>query len=52
MQTIDELLAEVPAFEGMAPEQLELIAGCAANRVFDERRVPASARASRPTPST
>ena len=34
MRTIDALLSEVPAFEGMAPEWLELIAGCAVNRVF------------------
>ena len=36
MRTIDALLAEVPAFEGMAAERLELIAGCAANRVFED----------------
>jgi CRP/FNR family transcriptional regulator, cyclic AMP receptor protein len=35
MRTIDALLTEVPAFEGMAPERLELIAGCAVNRVFE-----------------
>lgn len=35
MRTIDALLAELPAFEGMAAERLELIAGCAANRVFE-----------------
>jgi CRP-like cAMP-binding protein len=35
MRTIDALLTEVPAFEGMATERLELIAGCAANRVFE-----------------
>jgi CRP/FNR family cyclic AMP-dependent transcriptional regulator len=35
MRTIDQLLAEVPAFEGMEPAQLELIAGCARNRVVD-----------------
>ena len=34
MRTIDELLADVAAFAGMAPEHLELIAGCAANRGF------------------
>lgn len=34
MQRLDELLAEVPAFQGMAQAHLELIAGCAANRVF------------------
>ena len=35
MRTIDALLAELPAFEGMAAERLELIAGCAAHRVVD-----------------
>jgi CRP/FNR family transcriptional regulator, cyclic AMP receptor protein len=35
MRTIDALLTEVPSFEGMAPERLELIAGCAVNRVFE-----------------
>jgi CRP-like cAMP-binding protein len=34
MRTIDALLADVPAFAGMAPDRLELIAGCASNRVF------------------
>jgi CRP/FNR family transcriptional regulator, cyclic AMP receptor protein len=34
MRTIDALLAEVPAFEGMASGHLELIAACASNRVF------------------
>jgi len=34
MRTIDALLAEVPAFEGLQPDHLELIAGCAMNRVF------------------
>ena len=34
MRTIDELLEEVPAFEGLTDEQLDLIAGCALNRVF------------------
>ena len=36
MRTIDELLGEVPMFEGMARERIELIAGCASNRVFDD----------------
>ncbi|MGZ5412725.1 MAG: cyclic nucleotide-binding domain-containing protein [Solirubrobacterales bacterium] len=36
MQTIDELIAEAPCFEGMAPAHLELIAGCARNQVFDQ----------------
>ena len=36
MRAIDELLAEAPAFEGMAAAHLELIAGCAHNEVFEE----------------
>ena len=36
MQTIEELLAEAPAFNGMAREHLELIAGCAKNRAFED----------------
>jgi len=31
MKTMDTLIAEVPTFEGLAPAQLELIAGCATN---------------------
>ena len=31
MKTIDELLAEIPAFAGLAPAQLDVIAGCATN---------------------
>lgn len=31
MRTIDQLLAEAPTFDGLAPEHLELIAGCAWN---------------------
>ena len=34
MQTIDDLLREVPAFTGMRDEHLELVAGCATNKVF------------------
>jgi CRP/FNR family transcriptional regulator, cyclic AMP receptor protein len=34
MRTIDALLAEVPVLSGLAAEHLELIAGCARNRVF------------------
>lgn len=34
MRTIDALLEDVPAFGGLADEHLELIAGCALNRVF------------------
>lgn len=36
MRAIDELLADVPVFEGMSAAQLALIAGCASNRVFEE----------------
>ncbi len=36
MQTIDELLSEAPAFEGMGRAHLELIAGCARNRTFEK----------------
>jgi CRP-like cAMP-binding protein len=36
MRAIDELLADVPVFEGMPAEQLALIAGCASNRVFED----------------
>jgi CRP-like cAMP-binding protein len=36
VQTIDALLPEVPAFAGMAPDRLALIAGCAVNRVFED----------------
>lgn len=36
MRTIDALLHDVPSFEGMAPEHLALIAGCATNHVFTE----------------
>jgi CRP/FNR family cyclic AMP-dependent transcriptional regulator len=35
MQEIDSLLAEVPAFDGLAPAYLALIAGCAHNVHFD-----------------
>jgi CRP-like cAMP-binding protein len=31
MKMMDGLIAEVPTFEGLAPAQLELIAGCATN---------------------
>lgn len=34
MQTIDELLEEIDVFRGLADEHLDLIAGCALNRVF------------------
>ena len=36
MQTIEQLLAEAPAFDGMAQDQLALIAGCAQNKVFED----------------
>jgi CRP-like cAMP-binding protein len=36
MQTIDALLAQVPSFDGMSPDHLALIAGCASNRVFED----------------
>jgi CRP/FNR family cyclic AMP-dependent transcriptional regulator len=36
VQTIEQLLAETAAFDGMSPDQLALIAGCAQNRVFDD----------------
>lgn len=36
MKTIEELLAEAPAFEGMSEEHLALIAGCAQNKAFRE----------------
>ncbi len=34
MQTIDELLSDVPTLAGLDPAQLELIAGCARNRGY------------------
>ena len=34
MQTIDELLEEIDVFRGLSDEHLDLIAGCALNRVF------------------
>jgi CRP-like cAMP-binding protein len=34
MRTIDALLAEIPSLAGLRDEHLELIAGCARNRVF------------------
>ena len=36
MKTIEQLLAEAPAFDGMATDHLELIAGCAQNRAFEQ----------------
>ena len=34
MQTIEQLLAEAPAFNGMSEEHLALIAGCAPEQDF------------------
>jgi CRP-like cAMP-binding protein len=34
MRTIDTLLGEVPLFEGLAADELELLAGCASNARF------------------
>jgi CRP-like cAMP-binding protein len=36
LQTIDELLAEVPVFSTLAAEHRELIAGCGQNTVFED----------------
>jgi CRP-like cAMP-binding protein len=36
VQTIEQLLAEAPAFNGMEQDQLALIAGCAQNKVFGD----------------
>jgi CRP/FNR family cyclic AMP-dependent transcriptional regulator len=36
VQTIEQLLAEAPAFNGMSDEHLALIAGCAQNKVFED----------------
>jgi CRP-like cAMP-binding protein len=36
MRTIDQLLTDAPAFEGMSREHLDFIAGCAQNRTFEE----------------
>ena len=38
MHTLDEIVAESPMFEGLAQEQLELIAGCARNVGFEPGR--------------
>jgi CRP-like cAMP-binding protein len=35
MRTLDALITESPVFEGLDAEQLELIAGCASNVVFE-----------------
>jgi CRP/FNR family transcriptional regulator, cyclic AMP receptor protein len=36
VQTIEQLLAEAPAFDGMSEEHLALIAGCAQNKTFTD----------------
>ena len=36
MHTLDEIVADSPVFEGLAQEQLELIAGCARNVGFEQ----------------
>jgi CRP-like cAMP-binding protein len=36
VQTIDALLPQMPAFDGMSAGQLALIAGCASNCVFED----------------
>ncbi|HEY7121848.1 MAG TPA: cyclic nucleotide-binding domain-containing protein [Solirubrobacterales bacterium] len=36
MQTIEQLLAEAKAFNGMSNEHLALIAGCAQNQTFED----------------
>jgi CRP-like cAMP-binding protein len=35
IRSIDQVLAELPVFEGLSPAYLEFIAGCGANRVFE-----------------
>jgi CRP/FNR family transcriptional regulator, cyclic AMP receptor protein len=36
VQTIEQLLAEANAFNGMSEEHLALIAGCAQNKIFED----------------
>ena len=36
METIDAVLRDVPLFEGLRPDEIELIAGCGANVRFKE----------------
>ena len=36
MHTLDEIVADSPIFEGLAQDQLELIAGCARNVGFEQ----------------
>lgn len=35
IRTLEELISGAPAFAGLSPSQLELIAGCAVNQHFD-----------------
>jgi len=35
VQTLEVILNEIPLFQGMMPEHLELLAGCASNTVFE-----------------
>jgi CRP/FNR family cyclic AMP-dependent transcriptional regulator len=35
MRTIDQVVAQMPTFAGLDPGDLELIAGCGVNRVFE-----------------
>jgi CRP-like cAMP-binding protein len=35
MQTIDQVVAKMPTFAGLDPADLELIAGCGVNRIFE-----------------
>jgi CRP/FNR family cyclic AMP-dependent transcriptional regulator len=39
METIDTVLRDVPVFQGLEPDQLELIAGCASNVRFSDGEV-------------
>jgi len=36
VQTVEQLLAEAPAFDGMSEDHLALIAGCAQNKTFTD----------------
>ena len=35
METIADLISHAPTFAGLAPDRLDLIAGCGSNRVFE-----------------
>ena len=39
MQSLDELIAQVPTFAGLTKDQLELIGGCGRNRHFEAGEV-------------